>query len=81
MPDFYKGTVKKESRSYMNATFRLPSEELEKKFVGEAGKRNFHGLKGHRSVGGVRVSMYNALPLEAIERLAEFMKEFCAKNR
>ena len=81
MPEYYKGTVQKESRSRMNVTFRLPSEELEKKFVSEASKLNLHGLKGHRSVGGIRVSMYNALPLEGIEKLTAFMKEFAATNK
>ena len=79
-PDFYRGTVQPESRSWMNATFRLPSEELEKKFIAEAKEAGFVGLKGHRSVGGVRVSMYNAMPLEGCERLADFMTEFQKKT-
>ena len=73
-PDFYRGTVKPDSRSLMNATIRLPSEDLEKKFIEEAAKENLHGLKGHRSVGGIRVSMYNAMPLEGIEKLTAFMR-------
>ncbi len=79
-PDFYRGTVRPESRSWMNATFRLPSEDLEKQFIAEAKTAGFVGLKGHRSVGGVRVSMYNAMPLEGCERLGDFMTEFRKKN-
>lgn len=80
-PDYYKGTVKdKNSRSFMNVTFRMPSEELEAKFIKEASSAQFHGLKGHRSVGGIRVSMYNALPLEGIEKLCQFMEDFKKKN-
>src|SRR5438132_2204251 len=59
---FYRGTAQKESRSLMNVTFRLPSEELEKKFVKDAEAAGFDGLKGHRSVGGIRASVYNAFP-------------------
>jgi phosphoserine aminotransferase len=79
-PDFFKGTVDPDSRSLMNATIRLPNEDLEKKFISEAAAKDFHGLKGHRSVGGIRVSMYNALPLEGIEKLAEFMRDFVKKS-
>ncbi len=76
-PDYYKGTVTDPaSRSYMNVTFRLPSEELEAQFIKDAAASHFHGLKGHRSVGGIRVSMYNALELYGIERLCEFMLAF-----
>ncbi|MEW5993774.1 MAG: 3-phosphoserine/phosphohydroxythreonine transaminase [Candidatus Zixiibacteriota bacterium] len=78
--DFFHGTAETGSRSWMNITMRLPSEDLEKKFVAEANKAGFVGLKGHRSVGGVRVSMYNALPLEGAEKLAEFMEKFREKN-
>lgn len=78
--DFYRGAVEKESRSLMNATYRLPSEELEEKFLSEAAKHNLVALKGHRSVGGIRASMYNALPMESVETLVEFMQEFRAKN-
>ena len=77
--DFYRGIVEKESRSWMNITMRLPSEELESKFITEAKAAGFGGLKGHRSVGGVRVSLYNAMPLAGAEKLAEFMLGF--KNR
>ncbi len=80
-PDYYKGTVKdKDSRSFMNVTFRMASEELEAKFIKEASSAGFHGLKGHRSVGGIRVSMYNALEPEGIEKLCEFMEDFKNKN-
>ena len=77
---FYKGTARKDSRSLMNVTFRLPNEELEKKFVAEALENGMLGLKGHRSVGGIRASIYNAVPLEAVEHLADFMKKFEKAN-
>jgi phosphoserine aminotransferase len=80
-PDFYKGTVKPDSRSWMNITIRLPNEDLEKKFISEAKAAGFVGLKGHRSVGGVRVSLYNALPLEGALKLAEFMETFKNQNK
>ncbi|HOO38181.1 MAG TPA: 3-phosphoserine/phosphohydroxythreonine transaminase [Deltaproteobacteria bacterium] len=73
---FYRGTVEKASRSKMNIPFRLPSEDLEKEFLAEAGSKGLVGLKGHRSVGGIRASMYNALPMEGAQRLADFMVEF-----
>jgi phosphoserine aminotransferase len=79
-PSYFKGTVQKDSRSWMNLTMRLPSEDLEKKLTDEAKKAGFVGLKGHRSVGGVRVSLYNAVPLEGAERLADFMKAFMKAN-
>jgi phosphoserine aminotransferase len=78
--DFYRGTVRKDSRSIMNVTFRLPSEDLEKKFVSEAKEHDMIGLKGHRSVGGIRASIYNAVPLESVKALSEFMNEFARKN-
>lgn len=74
--DFYRGHAQPESRSLMNVTFRLPSEELEKQFISEATKAGLDGLKGHRSVGGIRASIYNAFPREGIDALASFMKEF-----
>jgi phosphoserine aminotransferase len=74
--DFFRGTVEKESRSLMNVTMRLPSEELEKRLIAEGAAKGFKGLKGHRSVGGIRVSMYNATSALAIEQLVDFMKEF-----
>ncbi len=80
MSGFYKGAVEKESRSLMNVTFRLPSEELEAQFIAEGAAAGFGGLKGHRSVGGVRVSMYNALEPQGIQELTQFMKTFAQKN-
>ncbi len=77
---FYRGTAKANSRSLMNITFRLPSEELEKKFVAEALENGMLGLKGHRSVGGIRASIYNAVPLEAVEKLTDFMNKFEKAN-
>ncbi|MCX8011450.1 MAG: phosphoserine transaminase [Ignavibacteria bacterium] len=77
---FYKGHAKKEFRSLMNITFRLPSEELEKKLIKETTEAGFIGLKGHRSVGGLRASVYNAFPIEGAIKLAEFMREFRKKN-
>jgi len=79
-PDFFRGTVERASRSWMNITMRLPSEDLENKFVTEARAAGFVGLKGHRSVGGIRVSMYNAMPLEGVEKLAAFMETFKKAN-
>ncbi len=78
--DFYRGAVEKNSRSLMNATYRLPSEELEQKFLAEAAEHDLVALKGHRSVGGIRASMYNALPMESVETLVEFMREFRKQN-
>jgi phosphoserine aminotransferase len=77
---FYRATAEKESRSLMNVTFRLPSEELEKTFVAEAMENGLGGLKGHRSVGGCRASIYNPTPMAAVAALADFMKTFERKN-
>jgi len=77
---FYRGTAQKESRSLMNATFRLPSEELEKLFVKESTAAGLDGLKGHRSVGGMRASIYNAFPEEGVDALVGFMREFERKH-
>jgi phosphoserine aminotransferase len=74
--DFYRAHAEPGSRSLMNVTFRLPSEELEKQFISEATKAGLDGLKGHRSVGGCRASIYNAFPREGVEALVSFMKEF-----
>lgn len=74
--DFYRGTVEKASRSKMNIPFRLPTEELEAEFLSQAAKKNLKGLKGHRSVGGIRASLYNAFPIEGAQALADFMVEF-----
>jgi len=77
---FYRGTAAKDSRSLMNVTFRLPSEELEAKFVAEALKEDMGGLKGHRSVGGCRASIYNATGIEGVTALLAFMAEFEKKE-
>ena len=77
---FYKGHAEKESRSLMNVTFNLTTADLEKKLIDEATKAGFNGLKGHRSVGGLRASIYNAFPLKGVEDLVIFMKDFQKKN-
>ena len=77
---FYKGHADKDSRSLMNITFNLATEDLEKKLVGEATAAGFDGLKGHRSVGGLRASIYNAFPKKGVEDLVSFMKNFQKKN-
>ncbi|MFA6239462.1 MAG: 3-phosphoserine/phosphohydroxythreonine transaminase, partial [Candidatus Hydrogenedentales bacterium] len=77
---YYRGHAKAESRSLMNVTWRLPSEELEQKFVKEATAAGLHGLKGHRSVGGLRASIYNAVGLDSVTALASFMKAFHSAN-
>jgi phosphoserine aminotransferase len=76
---FYRGHAQPDCRSLMNVTFRLPSEELEKRFVKEGEDKSLDGLKGHRSVGGIRASIYNAMPLQGVESLATFMREFKTK--
>ncbi len=78
--DFFRAPVEKESRSLMNVVFRLPTEALEEKFVAEAKKQKLVGLKGHRSVGGIRVSTYNAVSLESVQVLTTFMREFAKAN-
>jgi phosphoserine aminotransferase len=77
---FYRGHAKSDSRSRMNVTFRLPSEELEKKFIKDATADGLDGLKGHRSVGGLRASIYNAFPEEGVDALVQFMAEFERRN-
>lgn len=77
---FYRGHAEKGSRSLMNITLRLPSEDLEKAFVAEAAERGLGGLKGHRSVGGLRASIYNAMPVAGCKALSDFMAEFQRKN-
>jgi phosphoserine aminotransferase len=77
---FYRGHAQPEDRSWMNVTFRLPSEELEKSFVAEATKAGLDGLKGHRSVGGIRASIYNAFPEEGVHALVDFMADFRRRN-
>ena len=76
----FKGTVRKEDRSLMNVPFITGNEELDAKFVAEAKKAGFENLKGHRTVGGMRASIYNAMPIEGVEKLVEFMKKFEAEN-
>jgi phosphoserine aminotransferase len=78
--DFYRGHADIDCRSTMNVTFRLPAEELEKKFVAEATAQGLDGLKGHRSVGGIRASIYNAFPRAGVEALVSFMKDFERRN-
>jgi phosphoserine aminotransferase len=77
---FYRGHAEPGSRSLMNVTFRLPSEAKEKQFVAEAEAAGMVGLAGHRSVGGIRASLYNAVPPEACRALASFMDEFARRN-
>jgi phosphoserine aminotransferase len=74
--DFYKGTAEKASRSWMNVTMRLPTEDLENKFIAGAKAEGLVGLKGHRSVGGIRFSIYNAVSLEDIQKTVDFMNRF-----
>jgi phosphoserine aminotransferase len=76
---FYRGTAEKDSRSLMNITFRLKSEDLEARFISEAQKAGLGGLKGHRSVGGCRASIYNAVGMDSIKSLVQFMSDFEAK--
>ena len=78
--EFLRGLAEPESRSLMNVTWRLPSEALETQFLTEAEAAGLSGLKGHRSVGGLRASIYNACPRRAVEDLVAFMKDFESKN-
>jgi phosphoserine aminotransferase len=77
---FYRGTAKKEFRSDMNVTFRLPTEELETLFIKQASEAGMKQLKGHRSVGGIRASIYNAFPVAGVQTLVDFMKAFEKRN-
>jgi phosphoserine aminotransferase len=78
---FYTGTVSvKEQRSHMNVTFRLPSEELTDEFIKTASKNGMVGLKGYRTVGGIRASIYNAMPVEGAQALAAFMRDVASKK-
>ncbi|NLJ41144.1 MAG: 3-phosphoserine/phosphohydroxythreonine transaminase [Clostridiales bacterium] len=79
--DFYEGTANPKDRSRMNVTFTLPSDELTARFVKEAGQAGLATLKGHRSVGGIRASIYNAMPVEGVKALVEFMKKFELENK
>lgn len=78
--DFYRGTVVPEARSHMNIPFRLPTEDLEKQFLAETTAAGLGGLKGHRSVGGCRASLYNAVTIEAVTALVDFMKDFVKRR-
>ncbi len=78
---FYAGHAERSCRSLMNLTFRLPTPELDEQFCAEAEKNEMSGLRGHRSVGGIRASIYNAFPKEGVERLVEFMSDFASRNR
>jgi len=78
---FYKGTVSvKEQRSHMNVTYRMPSEELTDEFIKTATKNGMMGLKGYRTVGGIRASIYNAMPVEGCQALAQYMKDYASKK-
>ena len=77
---YYQGHAEIQSRSLMNVSFNLPSAELEARFIGEAAALGLQGLKGHRSIGGCRASIYNAFPLEGVQKLVAFMQEFQAAN-
>ena len=79
--ELFKGTVVKKDRSLMNVPFVTGSEELDAKFVKEAKAAGFENLKGHRTVGGMRASIYNAMPIEGVEALVAFMKKFEAENK
>jgi phosphoserine aminotransferase len=76
---FYQGHANRDARSLMNVTFRLPTPELDEQFCYEAESQGMHGLRGHRTVGGIRASIYNAVPIEGVEALVEFMKEFSSR--
>ena len=77
---FYKTTVKKDNRSLMNVCFSTPSSELDAKFVNEAMKNGLVNLKGHKVLGGLRASIYNAMPLDGVKSLIEFMEKFKGEN-
>lgn len=78
---FYAGHAQPKDRSLMNVTFRLPNEELTQQFIAEAEQQHLSSLKGHRSVGGIRASIYNAMPVEGVEALRDFMQAFCTKHQ
>jgi phosphoserine aminotransferase len=77
---YYRGHAERESRSTMNVTFRLPTIELDEQFCAEAESLGMSGLRGHRTVGGIRASIYNAFPKDGVEQLVEFMKDFASRN-
>lgn len=78
--DIYHGTTEVNSRSLMNITFRLPDKKTEERFLAEAIKNGLHGLKGHKSVGGCRASLYNAVTIDSVTELVTFMREFEKKS-
>jgi len=78
--EIYRGTAVPEDRSLMNVTFRLATEDLEKEFLSKAAEKGLVGLKGHRSVGGCRASLYNAVSVEAVEALVDFMRAFAKSH-
>lgn len=78
---FYTNSVRKKDRSLMNVPFVTPSEELNAKFVAEATANGLVSLKGHRLVGGMRASIYNAMPIEGVKKLVDFMKKFEMENK
>lgn len=80
-PDFFRSPVQRDSRSWMNPVFRLPTEELEKKLIAEAAEAGMVGIKGHRSVGGIRTSIYNAMEPADVKKFVDFTKAFAAANR
>jgi phosphoserine aminotransferase len=77
---FFVGHAQPDSRSIMNVTFRLPNEDLQAGFLAAAQQRDLCNLKGHRSVGGIRASIYNSMPVAGVERLRDFMREFAKEN-
>ncbi|MEO6656422.1 MAG: aminotransferase class V-fold PLP-dependent enzyme, partial [Pyrinomonadaceae bacterium] len=77
---YYTGHAERTVRSRMNVTFRLPSEELDERFCAEATLLGLDGLRGHRSLGGIRASIYNAFPLQGVQALVDFMQDFAQKN-
>ena len=79
--DFYKNTVEKKYRSRMNVIFKCPTDDLDTLFWQKAAEQNLLGLKGHRLIGGIRASIYNAMPITGVEALLEFMKAFCKETR
>ena len=79
-PDYFSAPVREDSRSWMNIVLHLSSEDLEKKFISEAKSEGLIGLKGHRSIGGIRVSLYNAMTLNGAKKVAKFMDDFRVNN-
>jgi phosphoserine aminotransferase len=79
-PEFYRGHAEASSRSQMNVTFRLPTAELEARFLQQAAQEGLMELRGHRSVGGIRASIYNAMPLKGVERLADLMRRSTSRD-